>query len=503
MPTVYLAPDPINSTQLIPGGVIPASGGKLFQYLAGSSTKTDTYTDITGLVKWSNPIVLDSGGNLGGSNEVWIPAGVTVKFVLAPFNDTDPPIAPYKTWDNLSGINDPTSLLTEWVVGPTPTFVSTTSFTLIGDQTLIFTAGRRVKTTNTGGTLYGTISSSVFGIMTTVTIINDSGILDAGLSAVSYGILGSSHDSLPAILSETVVPPAGQVVAREYTITFSGNPSASSDIHGWVKTLSATGSTNISRIIGFRARALNDGAGTIADLRAQSNDSSIESSGNATDVIGYANRAGVTGTGSITNECANFSALVPTMTSTGTCAQMTGYTMKDLSHSNVTTVVGFQVPAMTSSPNIRAFQGSLAIGATRYNLYMDGTATNYLGGPLQLNAQLDVQTGDIVRSLVNAVAEISVNFTGFNGGTTQFRNFTIYDGKNNTIAGFTGSNKATTLNGQVLLNTDAPFVLTNQIATVGASTATLTNSPHNGNPTVWPRISINGTTFCFPCFPTT
>src|SRR5207237_1260855 len=64
-----------------------------------------------------------------------------------------------------------------------------------------FTTGRRVKTTNTAGTRYGTISTSVFGALTTVTIINDSGTLDAGLSAVWYSILSVNHDSIPNVVS--------------------------------------------------------------------------------------------------------------------------------------------------------------------------------------------------------------------------------------------------------------------------------------------------------------
>lgn len=201
MTTVFLSPDPINGTQFIPGTAVPAAGAKLFSYIAGSSTKQDTFVDNTGVGKWSNPIILDSGGNLGGSGEVWIPAGVSVKFVLASFNDTDPPVSPYWTRDNMSGMNDTTLTSTEWIAGPAPTFISATSFTLVGDQTGTFTSGRRIKSTNTAGTRYGTITTSGFTSLTTVTIANDSGTLDSGLSAVWYGILSVNHDSIPNTLS--------------------------------------------------------------------------------------------------------------------------------------------------------------------------------------------------------------------------------------------------------------------------------------------------------------
>jgi hypothetical protein len=107
MTTCFLAPDPIQSMQFIPGGIVPAAGGKLFFYVAGSvSTKQTVYKDNAAAVSWSNPIVLDSGGNLPSGGEVWFPTGQTFKAVLAPFNDTDPPGSPYWSKDNLAGIND-------------------------------------------------------------------------------------------------------------------------------------------------------------------------------------------------------------------------------------------------------------------------------------------------------------------------------------------------------------------------------------------------------------
>jgi len=81
-----------------------------------------------------------------------------------------PPTSPYDTWDNLTGINDTTSSQTEWIAGPAPTFVSGSQFTLAGDQTQIFSKSRRLKFTVTAGTVYGTVSSVSFGVVTTVNV---------------------------------------------------------------------------------------------------------------------------------------------------------------------------------------------------------------------------------------------------------------------------------------------------------------------------------------------
>ena len=198
MATCFLLPDPVQSTFFIPGGNVPGNGVQVGFFSAGSSTPVTVYKDSAAAVAWSNPILLDSGGNLPLGGEVWVTAGQVVKVTWAPANDTFPPASPYWTKDNLSGMNDVSSVASQWTAGPTPTFVNTTSFTLVGDQTVEFQVGRRLKTTNTGGTIYSRISASAFTALTTITVVNDSGVLDSGLSAVSYGALSAVGSSIPA-----------------------------------------------------------------------------------------------------------------------------------------------------------------------------------------------------------------------------------------------------------------------------------------------------------------
>lgn len=177
---------------------LPAVGNKLFFYVAGSvNTKQDTYTDSTGTVANTNPLVLNSLGM--PTTEIWFTATQGYKVVYAPSTDTDPPTSPIWSIDNLYGINDTVNTASQWVDGPAPTFVSATQFTLAGDQTSTFQVGRRVRTINSGGTIYSTITVSAFAALTTITVVNDSGVLDAGLSAVSYGLLTSNNSSVPAV----------------------------------------------------------------------------------------------------------------------------------------------------------------------------------------------------------------------------------------------------------------------------------------------------------------
>ncbi|MBS0449946.1 MAG: hypothetical protein JSS14_01415 [Proteobacteria bacterium] len=190
----FLAPI-INDQQENSNGA-PLSGGTIEVYLAGSSTPATTYSDQAGLSPNTWPIVLNTLG-VNNQGAVWLLGGFTYKFVIK-----DSTGVVQRTIDNVQGINDLTAGFDQWVLFPgAPTYVSATSFTVAGDQTQIFQASRRVKTTNTGGTVYSTIASSAYvAPNTTITVRNDSGALDSGLSQVSYGLISIQNSSVTGLL---------------------------------------------------------------------------------------------------------------------------------------------------------------------------------------------------------------------------------------------------------------------------------------------------------------
>jgi hypothetical protein len=186
----YLAPI-INEQQFDANGD-PLSGGEIFVYLAGTSTPATTYTTKAGGTPNTFPIDLNTLG-VNEDGEVWLIGGSAYKFVIK-----DSAGVTLRTLDNISGINDTAITADQWVVYQSPpTYVSATSFTVAGDQTQTFQVRRRIKTTNTGGTIYSTITASSYGAPnTTVTVQNDSGVLDSGLSQVSYGLISVLDSSV-------------------------------------------------------------------------------------------------------------------------------------------------------------------------------------------------------------------------------------------------------------------------------------------------------------------
>jgi hypothetical protein len=175
----------------------PLSGGRIEVYLAGSSTPATTYSDKDGLIPNTWPIVLDTLG-VNNQGAVWLTGGFAYKFIIK-----NAALVTQRTIDNVSGINDTSQIVDQWVVFTgTPTYISATSFSVAGDQTQTFTFGTRLKTVNTGGIVYATVVRSAFsGSATTVTVIGDGASLDSGLSQVSIGLLSATSSSLPGTLT--------------------------------------------------------------------------------------------------------------------------------------------------------------------------------------------------------------------------------------------------------------------------------------------------------------
>lgn len=85
-----------------------------------------------------------------------------------------------------------------WIdFGHTPTYSSSTAFTVTGNQTSNYEVGRRVRAINsTLTTIYGTITASVFTVTTLVTVSWDSGTLDNTVAEVAVGSSSISGASI-------------------------------------------------------------------------------------------------------------------------------------------------------------------------------------------------------------------------------------------------------------------------------------------------------------------
>ena len=97
---VFLSPVGGVAAQFFTNTGAVLTGGKLYTYLAGTTTPAATYTSAAGATFNTNPIVLDAAGRVPGSGEIWLGEGVQYKFVLKDSNDVL-----IGTYDNVTGIN--------------------------------------------------------------------------------------------------------------------------------------------------------------------------------------------------------------------------------------------------------------------------------------------------------------------------------------------------------------------------------------------------------------
>jgi hypothetical protein len=223
----YLSPVFGAGAQLFNNQGIVLSGGKIYTFQAGTTTPMATWPDSTQAVPNANPIISDGAGRL--SNEIWLAAGSMCKFILKDSNDNI-----LGTWDNVAGLNDITTSVTvsDWVATSlTPSYISSTSFSVTGNNTSVFPVNRRVKISVTAGTIYGYVVSSTFSTVTTVVIQPDSTVIDSGISAVYVGLLNSVNVSVP---QQYLAANAPVVIASATTTAIGAALSATVTISGVV-----------------------------------------------------------------------------------------------------------------------------------------------------------------------------------------------------------------------------------------------------------------------------
>jgi hypothetical protein len=216
MATSYLVPL-VPLLQILTQQGVVGSGYKINTYVGGSvSTPLTTYTDSTGTVPNSNPILCDSAGRYPLA---WVPAGTLTKIVLT---DASNNIIPNGTFDNLPAINDLSALLSTppAIGGSTP---AAGSFTTLSASSTVSGAGFTSflssppgpigTTAPVGGRFTYAYTSSV-----AVTIAANAATIDCNLSNVFKVSMTANITTL------TIANPHdGQTISARFTQTGGSN----------------------------------------------------------------------------------------------------------------------------------------------------------------------------------------------------------------------------------------------------------------------------------------
>lgn len=240
-------------------GTAVLSGGYVVTCPSGAScgctsfTAKTSYTDSTGLVANANPVYLNSRGEAS----IWLDTSsgaykiTTCDRFGVLQTTTDGVIA-------IQQITSPQSVNIWQATGLTPTFLSTVSFSVLGDYTTTFTTGRRLKIVEGAGTVYSSVSStgsSYAAGVTTVYTTNDVSPLDAGISSVAVNLVDNKtgissnipgtlvqRDSIGAVSGLYLT--SGATVSNG-TLTITANI-ASSGINSWSGTSSFATGTGVA-----------------------------------------------------------------------------------------------------------------------------------------------------------------------------------------------------------------------------------------------------------------
>lgn len=175
-----------------------ASGYVLKCYLPGTTTATSIATDSSGGTTVTSMTTNAAGVWEVSGNEVIPHIDRKVKWGIFQNSthaaaNTPFAIGPFDNVEQTQGASS-----NAWVLSSsTPTQTSATTFTVTGDKTADFQAGRRVQLTDSS-TLYGVITSSAYTTLTTVTVVLDSGSLTGSLSAVYLSLISTTDKEVDA-----------------------------------------------------------------------------------------------------------------------------------------------------------------------------------------------------------------------------------------------------------------------------------------------------------------
>ena len=180
----------LNDTVFLDNGGQPLINGHIFTYEAGGFTvEQTTFTDSTGSVANTNPIVLDSSGRM--QTGLWLADGYAYNFTVC--NNSNVVFQSFSNIVGSSGVTagGGTGTVIWNTIGVSPVYVSANQFYVVGDFTTHFKVGNRVQWQYSDLTYgYGVITASVLSTGNTyVTVLVDSVSLSATIINVQWSAL--------------------------------------------------------------------------------------------------------------------------------------------------------------------------------------------------------------------------------------------------------------------------------------------------------------------------
>jgi microcystin-dependent protein len=221
-----------NAFQFFSNDGLPLAAGKLQTFQAGSTTPLATFTDASGLIANTNPIILGTSGR--PPSTIWLSDGFFYKFVLSDANDVV-----IQTYDNLYGIIDaqapsatptPAGVIVLWSgsIGSIPSgwvLCNGNNGTPDLRDRFVVGAGSTYAVDATGGSADSTLPTHTHGA-TSTSVVTDPGHnhtynIRSAAPFVGYNAYGVNDSSNPADLN-TSTATTGITVATTTTNANAG-----------------------------------------------------------------------------------------------------------------------------------------------------------------------------------------------------------------------------------------------------------------------------------------
>lgn len=310
------------------------SGGQLYTYAAGTTTLATTYTDSSGTVTNTNPIILDASGRV--PTQIWVTSTAVTKFVLQNLSGVT-----ISTWDNIPSLV--TSLNGSGTVNGVPYFDSSNNFT--SGANLTFSGTNLTVSGAVNSASLNTSANAVIGGTATITgntSITGSLSSTTGITSATPAVTQSANDSSTKIATTQFVKkyaPSAKIQPISVTLN---SPSAGS----FTVTLSPT-------YLDFRSTTYS--SGTITSVEVAS-----------------AITLSVSGTTNLGTVSGNSTRLAVLAVYNGTSVQLAVTNLSGGVNLDETTTI---TTAITGTTTTAVFSSSVVTGSYRVVGFIDATNT--------------------------------------------------------------------------------------------------------------------------------
>ncbi len=236
-----------------------------------------------------------------------------------------------------------------------------------------------------GGTVQDFISSPEF------TNLSISGVITVAASYVATRAVGTA--------------PSGSSTPQQWITTGIGNGDGTTTLYAEKRSITVSGGNSMLAVRNqYLGTDVETTGGTISAAFGTHTYVWMKGAGSIANVRGVESHFRLDGTGGVTGTAVMFNVPTITIGGSGTINQAVGYQCGEIAHNQVGQAIGFDCANFSSNPSngLRAaFRSQMNSGTNRWNLYLSGTADNFIEGKVRWGSTALAANNGKVVSITN------------------------------------------------------------------------------------------------------